>query len=217
MRQDQAGECVASTRTQRARSLSISTTRALAGRAGLGDASPPEQVRRWVGWARCGVPSTSPGASTRQPGGRAGWPRSCSVEGCPGLVCGRAMPGQGDVTQPPACKIVDGRVELMIVRTQTTSVYSESHRQPALPTNHYDHGPRISRSQSSRGIARSQKRLMASHRSITGSPACSYRANLHQRPTSILRTTSAMRGGWLSLPQTLAHTFDQGIPSLRLA
>ena len=35
----------------------------------------------------------------------------------PGLACGRAMPGRGDTTQPPACKILGDRVELMIVRT----------------------------------------------------------------------------------------------------
>jgi hypothetical protein len=34
----------------------------------------------------------------------------------PGLACGRVMPGRGDATRAPACKI-DGHVALMIVWT----------------------------------------------------------------------------------------------------
>jgi hypothetical protein len=33
------------------------------------------------------------------------------------VACGGGLDGRGATTQPPACKIVDGRVELMIVWT----------------------------------------------------------------------------------------------------
>jgi hypothetical protein len=96
--------------------LSISTTPALAGRAGLGDGQPSE------------VPHVSGGRGVASPRPPQGLPHASPGQSCtahvavpsraaPGLTCGRAMPGRGDATRPPVCKIVGSRVELMIVWT----------------------------------------------------------------------------------------------------
>ena len=48
-----------------------------------GSTQLPEPPPGGVKWTGCGIPSASPRATTRQPGGRAGHHRCGSVEGCP--------------------------------------------------------------------------------------------------------------------------------------
>ena len=98
--------------------LSISTTRALAGRAGLGDGQP---TRTSAAMGRVGTvwrPFDLPQGYHTPARGQSGMAHApVPSRAAPGLACGRTMPGRGDTTQPPACKILGDRVELMIVRT----------------------------------------------------------------------------------------------------
>ena len=95
--------------------LSISTTPALAGRAGLGDGQPSEVPHVLGGvWRPLDLPE---GYHTPARGQSRTAHAPVPSMAAPGLACGRAMPGRGDATRPPVCKIVGGRVELMIVWT----------------------------------------------------------------------------------------------------
>ncbi len=70
------------------------------------------------GWAGCGVSSTSLKGYHTPACGQSGMAHApVPSRATPRLACGRAMPGRGDATRSPACEIVGGRAELMIVWT----------------------------------------------------------------------------------------------------
>jgi hypothetical protein len=60
-----------------------------------------------VGWAGCGIPSTSRGLPHGIPGAEPDNARTGFAEGCPGMPCGRTAPDRRDATPAPACKIDD--------------------------------------------------------------------------------------------------------------
>jgi len=86
-----------------------------------GQVSGMASLRRSAALSRvsrgCGVPSPSlKGYHTPARGQSEMAHTPVPSRAAPGLACGRAMPGRGDATQPPARKIVvGGRVELVIV------------------------------------------------------------------------------------------------------
>jgi hypothetical protein len=84
-----------------------------------------------VGWAGCGVPSTSlKGYHTPARG------QSCTAHvavpsrAAPGLACGRAMPGRGDATRPPVCVIVGGRVGLIVWTLYGHKTHPDNRKRP---------------------------------------------------------------------------------------
>jgi hypothetical protein len=92
---------------------------ALAGRADLRDDRPPARARLGRVRAGCGIPSTSPRATTRRPGGRATRHRRRSHRGLPpGRRVVGLTPGRRDATQLPACKIISG-CQACLVRSET--------------------------------------------------------------------------------------------------